>query len=58
MFKIATVCRQTNGGANSECNKNFNFSSVTVLQFIIIYPKKLIKTLSRRAEGEEPTTIS
>lgn len=52
MFTVVTVCRQTSGGTNSECSKNCNFSSVTVLQFIIIYLKKLIKILSQRAEGK------
>lgn len=52
MFTVATVCRQTSGGAISECHKNCNFSSVTVLQFIIIYLKKLIKILSQKAEGK------
>lgn len=52
MFTVAAVCRQTSGRANSECNKNCNFSSVTILQFIIIYLKKLIKILSQRAEGK------
>lgn len=52
MFTVATVCRQTSEGANSKCNKNCNIYTATVLQFIIIYLKKLIKTLSQRAEGK------